>query len=205
MATDVTTYTHTRRYMYRCRYSSYSFSTLALDGGEWSASRPGRALAPEKGPHVPIVQEAGWAPEPVWTLRLEEKSFRLCRVSNLDRSFVQPTARHYTDSYYCVVAYWIFVFQFHSAALSQRHFNLFSRRMKAVAFLLLRQELNNCTGVMRSSPVLLFTSLCGTKTIDKHSNMLPWKQQRRKSSEITYQFLCLNFKCIVSNSPLFNY
>jgi len=42
-------------------YSSYSFSTSALDGGEWSASRPGRALAPGKGPPVPIVQEAGWA------------------------------------------------------------------------------------------------------------------------------------------------
>jgi hypothetical protein len=57
------------------RYSSYSFSTLALDGGEWSASRPGRALPPGKGPRVPIVQEAGWAPELVWTQRLEEKSF----------------------------------------------------------------------------------------------------------------------------------
>jgi len=50
------------------RYSSYSFSTSALDRGEWSASHPGRALPP-----VPIVQEAGWAPEPVWTQRLEEK------------------------------------------------------------------------------------------------------------------------------------
>jgi hypothetical protein len=57
------------------RYSSYSFSTSALDGGEWSASRPGRALAPVKGPAVPTVQEAGWAPESVWTQRLEEKSF----------------------------------------------------------------------------------------------------------------------------------
>jgi hypothetical protein len=28
------------------RYSSYSFFTSALDGGEWSASRPGRALPP---------------------------------------------------------------------------------------------------------------------------------------------------------------
>jgi hypothetical protein len=55
------------------RYSSYSFSNSALDGGEWSASRPGRALAPGKGPQVPTVQEAGWAPEPVWTQRLEEK------------------------------------------------------------------------------------------------------------------------------------
>jgi hypothetical protein len=61
------------------RYSSYSFTTSALDGGEWSASRPGRALDPGKGTPVPIVQEAGWAPEPVWTQRLEEKSFRPCR------------------------------------------------------------------------------------------------------------------------------
>jgi hypothetical protein len=64
------------------RYTSYTFSTSALDGGEWSASRPGRALAPVKGPPVPIVQEAVWAPEPVWTQRLEEKSF----ASTMDRT-----------------------------------------------------------------------------------------------------------------------
>jgi hypothetical protein len=28
-----------------------------------------------KGPPLPIVQEVGWAPEPVWTQRIEEKSF----------------------------------------------------------------------------------------------------------------------------------
>jgi hypothetical protein len=78
-------------------HSSYSFTTSALDGGEWSASRPGRALAPGKGPPVPIVHEAGWASEPVWTQRLEEKSFRLCRGSNLDRRVVQSVVRHYTD------------------------------------------------------------------------------------------------------------
>jgi hypothetical protein len=43
------------------RYSSYSFTTSTLDGGEWSASRPGRVSPPGKGPSVPIVQEAGWA------------------------------------------------------------------------------------------------------------------------------------------------
>jgi hypothetical protein len=32
-------------------------------------------LPPGKGPPVLIVQEAGWAPEPVWTQRLEKKSF----------------------------------------------------------------------------------------------------------------------------------
>jgi hypothetical protein len=56
-------------------YSSCSFLTSALDGGEWSASRPGRALLQGKGPPIPIGQVAGWATEPVWTQRLEEKSF----------------------------------------------------------------------------------------------------------------------------------
>jgi hypothetical protein len=60
-----------RRRLGERRYSSYSFSTSALDGGEWSASRPGRALAQGEGTLVPILQEAGWAPEPVWTQRLE--------------------------------------------------------------------------------------------------------------------------------------
>jgi hypothetical protein len=79
------------------RYSSYSLSTSALDGGEWSASRPSRPLAPGKVPPVPIVQEAEWAPELVWTQRLEKKSFCLCRGSNLDRPVVQSVTRHYTD------------------------------------------------------------------------------------------------------------
>jgi hypothetical protein len=57
------------------RYSSYLFMTLAVDGGEWSASRPGHTLLPGKGPLVPIVQEAGWAPEPVWTQRLQKNPF----------------------------------------------------------------------------------------------------------------------------------
>jgi hypothetical protein len=36
---------------------------------------PRPRFASGKGPPVPIVQEAGWDPEPVWTQRLEEKSF----------------------------------------------------------------------------------------------------------------------------------
>jgi hypothetical protein len=54
-------------------YSSYSLTTLALDGSEWSASRSGRALPSGKGTPVLIGQEAEWAPEPVWTQTLEEK------------------------------------------------------------------------------------------------------------------------------------
>ena len=40
--------------------------TAALEGGEWSAARPGRVLPPGKD-QVPIVQKAGWASGPVWT------------------------------------------------------------------------------------------------------------------------------------------
>jgi hypothetical protein len=56
------------------RYSSYTHLTSALDGGEWSASRPVRALPLGKERPVAIGQDAGWAPEPVWTQILEEKS-----------------------------------------------------------------------------------------------------------------------------------
>jgi hypothetical protein len=35
---------------------------------------PAALLPPGKGPPVPIVQEADWASEPVWTQRLQEKS-----------------------------------------------------------------------------------------------------------------------------------
>jgi hypothetical protein len=50
-------------------------------------------LPPGKGPPVPIVQEAGWAPEPVWLQRLEEKS----SAPVGDRTpIVQPVVRHYT-------------------------------------------------------------------------------------------------------------
>jgi hypothetical protein len=54
------------------------------------------ALYPQgKEPPVPIVQEAGWAPEPVWTQRLEEKS----SAPAGDRTSITPVksvARHYT-------------------------------------------------------------------------------------------------------------
>jgi hypothetical protein len=73
------------------RYSSYSSLTSALERGEWSASRPGRALPPGKEPPVPIVQEAGWAPEPVWRQRLEEKKSAFVGDRTL---VVQSAVRH---------------------------------------------------------------------------------------------------------------
>jgi hypothetical protein len=67
---------------------------ICIGWGEWSASRPVRALLPGKEPPVPIGEEAGWASEPVWTQRLEEKSF----ASAGDRNpVIQSVVRHYTD------------------------------------------------------------------------------------------------------------
>ena len=39
--------------------------TAALEEGEWSAARPGPHFNSGKGP-VTILQEAGWAPGPIW-------------------------------------------------------------------------------------------------------------------------------------------
>jgi hypothetical protein len=71
------------------------------------------ALYSGERPPVLIFQEAGWATVPVWTQRLEEKSFRLCLRSNILRLVVQPVARHYTDWATrltpCLCTYYLFV------------------------------------------------------------------------------------------------
>jgi hypothetical protein len=41
------------------RYNSYSFFNSAVDGGEWSASRLGRALPPGKEPQYPLDRRLG--------------------------------------------------------------------------------------------------------------------------------------------------
>jgi hypothetical protein len=68
------------RHLGERRYSSYSFTTLALDGDEWSASRPGHALPLGKVPPVPIVREAGWAPEPIWIQSYVKSIFSVIKV-----------------------------------------------------------------------------------------------------------------------------
>jgi hypothetical protein len=54
---------------------------------------PRPRVTPGKGPPVPIVQEAGWAPEPVWPQGLEEKSS--ASVGDLT-PVVHSVVRHYT-------------------------------------------------------------------------------------------------------------
>jgi hypothetical protein len=74
-------------------YSSYLFTTSALDGVR-SASCPGHALAPGKGPPVPLGQEAGWTPQPDWKQRIEEKSF----TSDGERTSIARTSSPYPDT-----------------------------------------------------------------------------------------------------------
>jgi hypothetical protein len=44
------------------RYSPYSFTTSAVDGGEWSASLPPRALPREKDSRYPLDRRLGGSP-----------------------------------------------------------------------------------------------------------------------------------------------
>jgi hypothetical protein len=55
-------------------YSSYSFTSSALDGTSSQRHAPAALYPRRNDPPVPIRQEIGWAPEPVWTRRLQEKS-----------------------------------------------------------------------------------------------------------------------------------
>jgi hypothetical protein len=75
-----------------------------------------------KEPSVPIVQEAGWAPEPVWTQRLEEKS----SASVGDRTpAVQSVVKHYTD----------WATPAHNAVVYELLFQLHNERHKVIFYL----------------------------------------------------------------------
>ena len=69
----------------------YSFFSLGdLDGGGWSKPSPGRFTLGKDS--VPIVQEAGWAPGPVWT-----GAENLAPSPGFDLRTFQPLASRYTD------------------------------------------------------------------------------------------------------------
>jgi hypothetical protein len=44
----------------------HAFLNSALDGDEWSTSRPGR-FTPRERARGTLGQDAGWAPQPFWT------------------------------------------------------------------------------------------------------------------------------------------
>ena len=71
-------------------YSSTLPSTLTLEWGGWSAPHPGR-FTPRKDP-VPIVQQAGWAPE-----GRTELVWKISPPPGFDPTTVQSSASRYTD------------------------------------------------------------------------------------------------------------
>jgi hypothetical protein len=92
------------------RYSSYSFLTSALEGGEWSASRPGRALAP--GTHC----TGGWVgPRAGLDAGVGGKIFYPCRGSHPGR----PVHRHTDWANGCsCFSYLTTLFQLHKRSIS---------------------------------------------------------------------------------------
>jgi hypothetical protein len=71
------------------RYSSYSFSTSALDMGEWSAPRPGWDLPLGKDPRYPLDRRL--AGPQSWS------GHRGKRQNPLHLWRIEPWSRHYTD------------------------------------------------------------------------------------------------------------
>jgi hypothetical protein len=65
--------------------------TTALEGSGGSASRSGRSLLPGNT-RKPIVQEAGWAPGPVWTV-----AENLAPPRGFDPRTALPVVSRYTD------------------------------------------------------------------------------------------------------------
>jgi hypothetical protein len=80
------------------RYSSYSFSTSALDGGEWSASPPGRAFTP--GERAPGTHCTGGWMGPRAGLDTEATGKILCPPPGIEpRSPGRPTR---SQTLYCL-------------------------------------------------------------------------------------------------------
>jgi hypothetical protein len=77
-------------------YSSTHSLTSALDGGEWSASRPARFTPGETAPDTHCI--GGWVgPRAVLDAVVKRKIPIPRRESNARTPIVQPLAQRYTD------------------------------------------------------------------------------------------------------------
>jgi hypothetical protein len=77
-------------------YSSTHSLTSALDGGEWSASRPGRFTSKERALSTRWI--GGWVgPTAVLDAMVKRKIPSPSRESNPTTPIAQPVAQRYTD------------------------------------------------------------------------------------------------------------
>jgi hypothetical protein len=77
-------------------YSSTHSLTSALDGGEWSASRPARFTPRERAPSTHWI--GGWVgPRPVLEAVVKRKILSPHRLLNPRTPIVQSVSQHYTD------------------------------------------------------------------------------------------------------------
>jgi hypothetical protein len=78
------------------RYSSMHSLTSALDGGEWSASRPGRFPPRDRAPGTHWI--GGWVGPRAGLDAVSKRNVpTLCRESNPDHPIVQSIVSCYTD------------------------------------------------------------------------------------------------------------
>jgi hypothetical protein len=90
-----------------CRRIALHFLDLGARRSGWSAPRSGR-FTPWKDP-VPIVQEAGWAPGPVWTAA---KNLALTGIRSPDRSARSQSLyrlSYRAPTFLCTIVYFDFM------------------------------------------------------------------------------------------------
>jgi hypothetical protein len=98
-------------------YSSTHSLTSALDGGEWSASRPGRFTLREKAPGTHCI--GGWVgPRTGLKAVVKRKIPSPRRESNPRTPIVQPVAQQYTDWTITVLRMWLMYTEFWELYLS---------------------------------------------------------------------------------------
>jgi hypothetical protein len=86
------------RWLWERRYSSYSFLTLALDGGVSGLRHALAALLPrKKDPRYPLYRRLGGPQSWSGYRGYSENPFCLCSESNLDRTVVQSAVRYFTE------------------------------------------------------------------------------------------------------------
>jgi hypothetical protein len=93
-------------------YSSTHSLTSALDGGEWSASRPGRFTPWERAPGTHWI--GGWAGSgAVLDAVVKRKIPKPRRESNTTTPIVQPVAQRYTDWAITALYYYYYYYYYY--------------------------------------------------------------------------------------------